>query len=302
MSLEKLSQFALLKISGNDAGHFLQGQLSNDIEQLKQSWQLSGYCSPKGRLLALFYIWKNNDVFYALLDNSLLEPISKRLSMFVLRSKVSIEHVSQASVIGSLSLETLQQHPLFNKQTTLLQNLRQKNHSPRQLLLSEDFSILNLGERYLIVANEDTDIQLKSSQQWQKTDILEGIAHINHKNSDLFVPQMLNLDLLNAINFKKGCYTGQEIIARMHYLGKLKQRMFVCDIISNDTPECLPGDKVYTDQELNKSAGTLVNIDHVSKKLLAVLRLEFANSDTIFYLQNKTKFKIASQQPYSLPN
>ena len=107
---------------------------------------------------------------------------------------------------------------------------------------------------------------------------------------------MLNLDLLNGINFKKGCYTGQEIVARMHYLGKLKQRMFVCDLSQANT-ELEPGDKVFSDEALSKSVGNIVSISN--SQALAVLRLD-ALEETTLFINNQTNLSIAKNQPYSL--
>ena len=110
---------------------------------------------------------------------------------------------------------------------------------------------------------------------------------------------MINLDLINGINFKKGCYTGQEIVARMHYLGKLKQRMYVCSLSSS----AQAGDKVF--YQLNgdsiKSAGNLVSVSEAQGIALAVLRIEMVESDNHFLLENNEKLIVNSQQPYEFP-
>ena len=296
MTLETIPNLALLKISGSDAGQFLQGQLTNDVNTLgvsgDEKWQLSGYCNPKGRLLALFYLWKYADDYYALLPKDLLQPICKRLKMFVMRSKVSIEHLPHVSISGGFSAQAV-----MDSEVT---GLAVDNLQAMQVAADESTAVLAINQRLLVVSLEPgqhTGIDnAPIDSTWLSADIEEGLPQVCNTSLELFIPQMLNLDLLNAVNFKKGCYTGQEIVARMHYLGNLKQRMFVCSTQTTAEARQQPGDRIFADPELSKAVGTLVSINGKGTKLLAVLRLD--SLDAALYLDQNTRLMVDDQQPY----
>lgn len=268
-------QLTLLKFSGKDASSFLQGQLTNDVNALDNQWQLSGYCSPKGRLLALFQLWKHDGHIYGLLHNSLVEATVKRLRMYVMRSKVLIEvH------------ENIELRYQFSSQRA---RFKAKSEG--------DTHTLSFGSRDLLITT-NAENQLNSySEEWASLNITDGLPEISDKTVELFVPQMINLDLLGGINFKKGCYTGQEIVARMHYLGKLKQRMYVCKV----TSDCNAGAKIMSTE---KSVGNIVCC--VAGQALAVLRTEFVtqNEPANLIVENEEGKKIGlsinDTQPYSL--
>jgi folate-binding protein YgfZ len=275
-------QTALLKFSGEDASSFLQGQLTNDINALECNWQYSGYCSPKGRLLALLIMWKHDNELFALLPASLVEPTIKRLRMYVMRSKVTIDVIEQISV----SQIYTSSEPRFKYQH------------------ATDLHSLSFGGRDLIVATKADTTSDTLTPKWVMRNIEDGLPEITDKTSELFVPQMINLDLLGGINFKKGCYTGQEIVARMHYLGKLKQRMFVCTIADlNSEPEYhyQAGAKVMHD---DKNVGHIVSNE--GDLALAVLRTEFVSQENKGGINiessegKKIGLSINEAQPYSL--
>lgn len=279
----KSKQLSLLKFTGADAPAFLQGQLTNDINKLDSNWQYSGYCSPKGRLLALFMLWKHNDELYGLLPSSLVEATSKRLRMYVMRSKVTIEVIDNIHISYSL--------------TSTKQRFECK-HSDNEI-------VLGFGQRDLLLNLNSNQTNNTVDQKWLSLNIKDGLPEITDKSAELFVPQMINLDLLGGIDFKKGCYTGQEIVARMHYLGKLKQRMFICTLNrqADDKPLLtdFTGLKVMS---ADKNAGhILCNQDN---QALAVLRTEYTEKSvhaglTIESLDGKKiGLSINNTQPYSL--
>ncbi|MFT6032138.1 MAG: folate-binding protein YgfZ [Arenicella sp.] len=270
-----VSNLSVLRFTGPDSLSFLQGQLSNDLNALSSSWHYSGYCNPKGRLLALFQVWRNEQIIYASIDSSLVDATIKRLRMFVMRSKVVIDELTQARCLGLTDID---------------------NNSERfSVDINESIHTLYLGTRALRIDLEPSD-QMPSadtidSQQWDLANIAEGEPTIDADNVEMFIPQMVNLDLLGGINFKKGCYTGQEIVARMHYLGKLKQRMFVCQLEGNASS----GEKVISG---DKNAGNIVAASAGSA--LAVIRRDLVNSE----LQTVTGTKLVplSVQPYTIPD
>jgi len=291
MSIETLDHLSLLEISGDDAIDFLQGQLTNDIKLANQTWQYSGYCNPKGRLLALFQLWNYQNKVYALLDSSLVDSIVKRLRMYVMRSKVNIK-VSESANYGIFGTDNL---------AKIAPNLTQEEHanlSKQHAFYSNgNLHILNYKERYLCIADTPLSDHAEHTNLWLKQNILEGFPEVRLSSSELFIPQMLNLDVLNGINFKKGCYTGQEIVARMHYLGKVKQRMFVCEL-NNTDPVIEIGAKVYGDQSLGKSIGHIVSVHE--QLALAVLRVDESLEQINYFLSETTQLRIRENQPYSL--
>lgn len=289
MSVSKLHHLSLIKITGEDAAHFLQGQLTNDIEALDGNWQYSGYCNPKGRLLAILTLWKNKQAFYALMDKSVQQACIQRLRMYVLRSKVSIEEITNLNCYGRFGQES--------QSTTL-----------GQLSIDSDTDVteLSFGSRSLLIcpqqALEEKPAKAHIDQQWLRQDIAEGLARVTAQSAELFIPQMLNLDLLNGISFSKGCYTGQEIVARMHYLGKLKQRQYLCQFAQHDHQTNI-GDKVLLASDPSKSAGTIASSINGYAKALLILRSEYANENIgEFKCENGARLTLSHVQPISLPD
>jgi folate-binding protein YgfZ len=244
-----LSQLGLLQISGEDAVTFLQGQLTNDVKLLDGgNSQYAGYCTAKGRLLGLFLAFAHHDHLHLQCNGALTQTLLKRLKMYVLRSKVRIDDVSDSIVRiglgGAGAANTLKR--LFSAVP----------QAPLQLLNLDSANIIRLPgptPRYEIFTTVEhaTDIwgALRQhcapvgSAAWDWLEIQAGIPDVTPATQEAFVPQMLNLDAIGAISFKKGCYTGQEIVARTHYLGKVKRRTQLVHIDVATPPQ--PGDVVY---------------------------------------------------------
>jgi len=230
--ISDLSHISLIKATGSDASSFLQGQLTNNIDEVtNDNSQLSGYCNQKGRLLASFRVFQNQDDLYLSIPEELYEDTFKRLRMYVMRSDVEFSNCSADEV--SIGFSGPEADSVLNKH---FQNIPQKTD---QVTHSENLSIIRLTgvqPRYQISGPIDNiqDLWLKldvnaapvGEDVWNLLEIQAGIPNIYQPTVESFVPQMINLDLINGISFKKGCYTGQEIVARMHYLGKLKRRMY----------------------------------------------------------------------------
>jgi len=275
--ITQIHSLQAIRIHGEDAASFLQGQLTTDVTQVQNTWQLAGYCSPKGRLLAAMYLSQNQNGFLAVLHNSIAASVSQRLRMYVLRSKVVIEPVAASfHYLSSFSGKFAE--------------IGENNGCP--VLSFGDF-----GLRVAIQENpagDNADAPLSQADlDWELALIQAGIPSITSLTQELFVPQMVNLDALGGINFKKGCYTGQEIVARMHYLGKLKQRMFVCSVSGESGDEV--ASKIITQD--GKNAGTLAS-QIISGSCLAVLRIEHCQSR--LQLESGAPIQVNAEQPYSL--
>ena len=196
----ELKNRALVKISGNDAEEFLQNQLSNDISKLEDSnIQFNAYCQHQGKMIALFWVMRSENSFLLSFPIDLLEKIVKRLQMFVIMSEVNIDDVSKRFIqIGLLN-----------------------EAHPKGYLINERMSLL------IVSKNSYRDEIMTDEDEWTKACIGHNIPEVSLKTSEKLVPQMLNLDIDEfGVNFSKGCYPGQEVVARLHYLGEAKRRLF----------------------------------------------------------------------------
>ncbi len=237
-----LSHLGLLELDGADAMTFLQGQVSNDVKLLNgNNAHYTAYCNPKGRMLALFLAFSHHGHLNLQMPKDLIEPIAKRLKMYVMRSKVVITDMSNSIIKLGIS---------GNNAAALLRDIfpavPQQDY---ELANSEQGTLVKLPgaiPRYEIFTKPDSAQAIWNALKqyakpvgaanWEWLEIIAGIPEITLKTQEEFVPQMLNLDALNAINYKKGCYTGQEIVARTHYLGKVKRRTQLAHITSDIAP------------------------------------------------------------------
>lgn len=276
MNPESASHLQLVKITGEDAKPFLQGQLTNDINLLENSWQYSAYCNPKGRAMAVFTIWADADVIYLLIESAIAQAVLKRLKMYVLRSKVIIEEINSNI---SAKFELTVANPLYHQSN------------------AQNTYRLGFGNRELLITPEEAQTPFDLTR-WLQADISEGLPRVTEETYEAFIPQMINLDILNGINFKKGCYTGQEIIARMKYLGKLKQRGFVCTKQGDRPGASLIriGEKVIDND--GKNVGSIINASEDYKYALASLR--FDNLSNGLKTESGVDLEVNKEQPYNL--
>ncbi|MFP4061501.1 MAG: YgfZ/GcvT domain-containing protein [Halochromatium sp.] len=229
-----LSHLGLIAIGGPQATEFLQGQLSNDLRELTETHtQLSSHCSPKGRMLANFRVLRFEERFFLLLPRVQMETLLKRLRMFLLRAQASIDEVSDALVcfglIGDCADDSLQHAfgALPSKPNAMVRAgdtalIRVADPVPRFLLIGPVDSARAAWE-----AARAAGAELANPDLWALRDIRAGLPTVLPETSDSFVPQMANMHLIDGVSFHKGCYTGQEVVARMQYLGKLKRRMYL---------------------------------------------------------------------------
>ncbi len=257
-----LTQFGCLRVSGEDAQSFLQNLLSNDIRLVDATHaQLSSFNTAKGRMLALFLIWRDGEDFILQLPLSILESLRKKLSMYVLRAKVKIVDARldllSIGLSGSAATEILRNiygdlpsEIMTGVQTTTAHVLK---ISATRYQISGTPSQVSALWTALAAHTEKV-----GSPCWDWLNIRDGIPAIVPQTQEQFVPQMVNLDALGGINFKKGCYPGQEIVARMHYLGKLKRRMFVAHLDTASAP--LAGDELFSADMEGQASGMIANV------------------------------------------
>ncbi len=246
----RLSEWSVLRASGEEAGKFLHGQLTQDFALMTASQaRLAGYCSAKGRLLASFVGWKQApDEILLAMPAEVLPATLKRLSMFVLRAKCKLTDAGAQWQLWGLAGTPAQ---------TWLGDAAPVEVWERRSL--NDASVIRLPDaaglrRYLLAQAQMSaapELPLMTEQEWQWLDIQSGLAWVRGPTVEQFVPQMINLELLGGVNFQKGCYPGQEIVARSQYRGSIKRRTFLFD---TDAPATL-GQEIFHSTDAEQPAG-----------------------------------------------
>ena len=236
----------VLRIGGEDAAHFLQGQLSSDVGLLAGGGtQLGAYMTPQGRVIALLRLHRTEDAIYALLPAELLERVSALLRRFVLRSRVQLQIAADLQVgwIGTSALSESVDPAAYDATRTMsaipptaATHVVAFDYAPgRQVVAVPPDAWRSM------TGLSSTRARPGIQDEWLAQDIADGLPQIFAATSEQFVPQMLNLDLLHAISFTKGCYTGQEIVARTQNLGRIKRRTFRYRVPPGPLPRPLAG-------------------------------------------------------------
>jgi folate-binding protein YgfZ len=260
-----LTHLGVIGAHGADAQAFLQSQLGNDINALDVAHsQLSSYCTPKGRMLGLFRIFRTEDSFYLRLPADTLDAVLQRLRMFVLRADVTLEDASEAfirlGVAGRKAADILagacgQPVPEAVNAVTRagdLTILRVPGVLPRFEVYAAS---LDAAKDLWDALN--VDAAPVGMPAWRLLEILAGLPAVYAGTSELFVPQMANLQLVDGVSFKKGCYPGQEIVARMQYLGTLKRRMYLGRIATDEA--VAPGASLFSAGNGEQVSGRIVD-------------------------------------------
>jgi len=259
-ALTDLAHFSLIRASGEDVRTFLQGQLTSDVRSVTpQQAQMSSYCSPKGRMLGSFLVFQRDEDLYLQLPGDRLEPLLKRLRMFVLRSKVTLDDVSESlarfGISGDCAAGLLPFAPAADNASETRDGItiiRLPGDRPRFEVVGPAEALTDLWTQ---AARE---AQQSDRGFWALMDIRAGMPTVFETTAEAFVPQMANLQLLGGVSFTKGCYTGQEVVARMQYLGKLKRRMYRAHIDVADMP--VPGTEIHSpSSESGQGAGRIVD-------------------------------------------
>ncbi|MNY89410.1 tRNA-modifying protein YgfZ [compost metagenome] len=244
-----ISHLGVIRVQGDDAASFLHGQLTNDFALLDlQHARLAAFCSAKGRMQASMIGFKRApDDILLVCSLDLLAQTLKRLSMFVLRAKAKLTDATQdfqlLGLVGSAVPDALQE-------------------APWAVQILGDAHVVHLypaaGQaRALWVAPAGTAAPqgpALSSEQWQWSEVASGIATLSLSAYELFVPQMLNYESVGGVNFKKGCYPGQEVVARSQFRGTLKRRAFIV----HAAHEVQAGAEVFAASDAEQATGTIV--------------------------------------------
>lgn len=254
-----LSGFAVLAVSGNDRHTFLHAQFINDLNLIeKPAAQLSAWCNARGQVITNFLIINTGISSLLIFKQDQKEFVQKRLGMFILRSKVTIEDISETSpLLGTANIKDL---------SLLTPNA--PTHAG-EITAHEDLIIIchpDSSGRYLIMGGIEAQknklselgklLSIVSSSVWNVLDILAGLPWISTTTQEQYLPQMLNLDALKGLSYQKGCYPGQEVIARLHYRGEVKKRL---QLIKAERP-LIVGNAVHM-QDANNKVGMIINTE-----------------------------------------
>ena len=257
----RLTHRTLLKLTGSEVQSFLQGQFSNDINALEDGViQLNAYCQHQGKIMALIWVMKRDDEFYLSFPQALSAEIVKKLTMFKMMSDVTIKDITNELLQFGVVNEVVDGVFVINEQQSI------------------------------VLVDSDNEFKLSDESEWEAACIANEVPEVELATVEKFVPQLLNLDIDEVgVNFSKGCYPGQEVVARLHYLGKSKRRMraFECD------GEIEVGDELLVASSASaKASGIVVRRVKLASKSLCLATVEIAHEDDEITLNNSQKTKL----------
>jgi folate-binding protein YgfZ len=303
-----LPHLGSLRFEGADAASFLHGQVSSDVRELAPGRvQRSSYSSPKGRVLADLWLWRapqDDATIHALLAVDLAPAIAKRLAMFVLRSKVRVSDVTAAAVrLGVAGADA----------AAALERALGARPEPGAVVITGGVAVLGWPDGRFVVEAQAADTKRvqdalathaapTDTASWIAADVRAGVPLVTAATSDQFVPQALNLDVLGAVNFQKGCYPGQEIVARTQYLGRLKERLYA---FQADVPPPAIGTRLYAASFGDQPCGTIVSAAAVAgtahSQMLGVAQRAAVEDDSVHLGARDGPLLASLALPYAVP-
>jgi folate-binding protein YgfZ len=275
-----IRELSVLEVSGDDAETFLHGQFTNHIKGIGDAFRLAAYCQPQGKILALMRVAKVKNKFFILLPTDLVPGFVKRLSMFILRSKVSIRIASEMFVAGLINPEM--QLPETDKRVcqddSVIGRVSDAWGLKRVMVIS---TLENLKRRFSPI--DDASV-------WFESEIVAGIPWVFEKTKEAFIPQWINLDKIGGLVFDKGCYPGQEIISRVQHIGTNPRRMVRVE--SSESVSIEAGDDVFQD---SAAVGNVVMSVHDDQRTLALVEMTKKSVESGFCQIKSADFKIISE-------
>jgi folate-binding protein YgfZ len=306
-----LSPFSVLVIAGDDAASFMQGQLTNDVDAVnEENSQLSAICNNKGRMIANFRLFKHQQNYFLSLKSDLVEQSISHLQNYILRAHVAIQDVSEQlihiGISGDHATELL---------SPFIKNIKPEIDS---ISFNDNYIVIRVASlhskekpRYEVFCSFEhatalwekvsEQAEVVNSSSWEYLNIQAGIPFIDANSSEKFVPQMANMELINGVSFTKGCFTGQEIVARMHYLGKLKKRCYKININTDSKPET--GDKLFAENaRAGQNTGAIISVEkNPASGYDALAVIQIADTESKLFLNDANGPAISVRQlPYSL--
>lgn len=315
-AIADLGHQQIISIAGPDSAKFLQGQVSCDVNELNdKTTRLGAHCTPKGRMIADFRAALLEENHIALRAHAeAIEALAKSLGKYIIFSKAEIE--SRSDTLKVLGIVGPEANSLLAEYFGSI---------PEQIS-----DMVSTDGKYLIKIDEDRfecwlppteaesfwehmakKCQLLGTHHWDALDIRQGIGQVRGQTIELLIPQMLNMQLIGGINFKKGCYTGQEIVARMHYLGKLKRHMYRASVANSVVSNLTEGNSVFTpgmdlySEKTKQSVGHVVfsaPVNESTTELLIVCTAQAVEDNNVFIDADKTQKLELLPLPYAITN
>ncbi len=297
--LNSLEDFAIIRVEGEDAESFLQKQLSVDMSEVTDTdSRLAAYLNPKGRVFATFIVVKQESGYFFLIAKDLVEPLINRLKVFVFRARVSILACPELALAGYRKVHGPAASFVLER--------------PYETQTSEGVTVVKMAgevERYLSVGSATelvhrfaADEQLDPAD-WLLEELKAGIPWICQATSEMFTAQAINLDLLGAVSWTKGCYPGQEIVARLHYRGGVNRRTLHATCNAQTLAE--PGDLISCPALAGKQTGNVVNFSRNDKQqssdLLISVPLKFIEQENLLLSESAPIKLNLDGLPYSIP-
>jgi len=269
-----LAHWGVIRAHGDDAASFLHSQLTSDFNALGMAEaRLAGYCSAKGRLLATFVAWRAApDEILLACDAGVLAATLKRLSMFVLRARCKLSDATAEVPLAGLAGSAAEAH------VADLRVWGKRDLDGAQVVRLPDGAGV---ARALLAGRAPDGAEALSLDAWRWLEVESGVPSVEAATTEQFVPQMVNLELVGGVDFQKGCYPGQEVVARSQYRGTLKRRSFLFDV---DAP-ARPGQELFHDSDPGQPAGLVANAaprpDGQGASLLAEVKLAALHGGTL---------------------
>lgn len=302
--LSNLADRGLLEVTGEDAVSFLQNQLTNDITKIDETvHQLTAWCNPKGRVIVNFRAFMRDGKIFLILSKDLVETVITKLSRYIMMSKVTITDATDTLVHFGYAGE--------HAERDLRQILDKVPTGERETLNTGNLTILRLPgntPRFEVYGDikEASDLWSKcnvraapvSSQAWDFMNIRAGRPVVTLASSEAWIPQMLNFTYIDGVDFKKGCYPGQEVVARLNYLGKTKRRMYLMEIQTDKVPETNASIVNAEGTEVGQILNAVINPDDIVE-CLAIMKIAATEAEMFLETANGPTVR-ALELPYSV--
>lgn len=291
-----LPDWGLIHATGADAEDFLHGQLTNDLLHLgPDAAQWSAYCSAKGRMYAGFLVWRDGAAgFFLACDRALIPALVKRLRMFVLRAKVVIEDASAAFDVQGVAIPLEPPVPGLPDPMQVQRGRVTLVGLPAVAGMQRSLAITPAGQ------TNDSGLTDGTATDWQRLMIHAGEAWITPATQEQFIPQMVNFDAIGGINFKKGCYPGQEVVARAHYRGAVKRRTYLAHVAG----DAKAGDPLFASDLNGQESGLVANAAPAvggGSDVLAVIQIQSHANAEVRLGSPEGPLLTFTDLPYPLP-
>ena len=300
----RVSDLGIIQAHGEEAATFIHGQISQDVNgQSASEARLAAYCSAKGRMLGSFLnLRPQPDLVWLVADLATVPALVKRLSMFVMRAKLKVSDASETvAVLGLVgasagaSLGATPDAAAWSVQALAggqLVRLPDVISVPRWLWVGDAAA----GQACL------AQLPALPAAQWQWLDVMSGIPRVQQATVDQFVPQMINFELIGGVNFQKGCYPGQEVVARSQYRGTTKRRAFIV----HADQALSPGQEVFSEADPGQPAGVVINaapIPGAEPRCSALIELKLAAREAKLSADSVDGTAVhMGKLPYALPS